>query len=617
MNEWILSGFCFSSLMFGISALLLFAKYKYSWKSDFVSLIVWLMSYSAAFMITKMITDVSLVALITPILLHLLLVGGLIKLKKIASLFGVFFLVSLFTPFLYGFIWFCQLIYKASYYLEGWPLIALWFVGIILGGLMITNTVMWSLIVLNRFSELYYHFPRRKKGWEIADQAQETPFVSIHIPCYAEPPEIVIETLRSLSHLEYSNYEVIVLDNNTKDLSLWKPIEEYCTKLGKHFRFFHIEQLKGAKAGALNEALRLTNPQAEIISVIDADFVTKPDFLKRLVGFFSDPKVGFVQTCQDYRDWRSSRFLSSCYFEYETHFKLEMPGQNEADVNYTIGTMCLIRKKALEDAGGWAEWCLTEDSEIAVRIHDLGYSGYYLKDSFGFGLIPETFEAYKQQRFRWTAGPSQQIQNHWRLYLPWSSSGLTFSQKVGEIFHSLATFFNESQNLLLNIPFLIICLWLVFTKQYSLVLPPIFLLFIVIAICRNMLCNWIKIRLLGGTFGDSFFSSLAARSLVYTRNAAFCKAWFSHRLAWKRTIKFNSMKPSIKRAFLSSKTELAWSFIYLIVIIGISPFANFKHPDIIFLIWLGLLNQMISLLCAPVMALLAEKDIYLRISKKI
>lgn len=181
-------------------------------------------------------------------------------------------------------------------------------------------------------------------------------------------------------------------------------------------------------------------------------------------------------------------------------------------------------------------------------------------------------------------------------------------QKVGEIFHSLAIFFNESLNLFLNIPLLIIGLWFVITKQESFIVPPIIVLFVVIAIVRNILCNWIKIKLLGGNWLDNIFASIAARSLVYTKNSAFVKAWTSKNLTWKRTEKFE-VKHQARRIFTSARTEITAAFIYLSIAIIIAPFASFRHPDIIFLIWLGIVNQCITYMCAPLMAYLSERDL--------
>lgn len=103
-------------------------------------------------------------------------------------------------------------------------------------------------------------------------------------------------------------------------------------------------------------------------------------------------------------------------------------------VGMTIQSFC---KEALQKAGGWAEWSLTEDSEVAVRIHAAGYTGHTFADTAGRGLIPETMDGLKRQQFRWTLGPVQQFMKHWRLYFGLDPRGrLNLPQKVVEIQHS-------------------------------------------------------------------------------------------------------------------------------------------------------------------------------------
>ncbi len=82
--------------------------------------------------------------------------------------------------------------------------------------------------------------------------------------------------------------------------------------------------------------------------------------------------MGFVQTPHAYRDWHHSRYQRMCAWEYAFFFRTTMRSLNERGAALTVGTMCVIRRRALEDAGGCAEWCLTEDSELASRIHALG-----------------------------------------------------------------------------------------------------------------------------------------------------------------------------------------------------------------------------------------------------
>ena len=81
------------------------------------------------------------------------------------------------------------------------------------------------------------------------------PKVSLHVAICNEPPAMVIQTLDSLAALDYPNFEVIVIDNNTKDPAVWRPVQDYCVGLGERFKFFHFDVMKGFKAGALNYVL--------------------------------------------------------------------------------------------------------------------------------------------------------------------------------------------------------------------------------------------------------------------------------------------------------------------------------------------------------------------------
>ena len=90
----------------------------------------------------------------------------------------------------------------------------------------------------------------------------ELPMISLHVPAHNEPPDMVIETLRSLLRLDYPRYEVILIDDNTDDESLWRPVEAWCGRHG--VKFAHLDNWPGYKSGALNYALRkLTSPDAE------------------------------------------------------------------------------------------------------------------------------------------------------------------------------------------------------------------------------------------------------------------------------------------------------------------------------------------------------------------
>jgi cellulose synthase/poly-beta-1,6-N-acetylglucosamine synthase-like glycosyltransferase len=245
------------------------------------------------------------------------------------------------------------------------------------------------------------------------------PRVSLHVPAYNEPPEMVLETLDALSRLDYPDYEVIVIDDNTTEERLWRPVEDHCRKLG--FRFYHLENWPGFKSGALNFALARTDADAEIVGVVDSDYVVEPDYLRRCVGFFRSPSVAFVQTPQDYREVATDdRYAVACYDAYLYFFRISMTGRNEHNGIIFAGTMGLIRRDILDRLGGWDEWCITEDAEISLRILDLGYEGIYVERSFGHGLMPLNFEGLKKQRFRWAFGGMQILRRHWKALLPWA-----------------------------------------------------------------------------------------------------------------------------------------------------------------------------------------------------
>ena len=175
--------------------------------------------------------------------------------------------------------------------------------GTVGGAMVVMPAVLFTAVVLlTETAEWALSLWRvRRKSLPTVDFGG-TPRVSIHVPIHNEPPQMVIGTLDALARLDYPDFEVIVLDNNTASESDWRPVEAHCEALGPRFRFFHFDGMKGFKAGALNKALELTDPAAAFIGVIDSDYQVSPDWLKTVVPAFGDPQVALVQAPQDYRD---------------------------------------------------------------------------------------------------------------------------------------------------------------------------------------------------------------------------------------------------------------------------------------------------------------------------
>jgi hypothetical protein len=135
------------------------------------------------------------------------------------------------------------------------------------------------------------------------------PLVCLQVPTYNEPPELVIETIRSLVALDYPALAVQVIDNNTTDPELWRPVEAECSRLveaGHRVSFVHLPEWPGYKAGALNWGLAHLDADVGLIGIVDADYIVDPAWLRSTVPHFTDTAVAFVQTPQDYRAWESS-----------------------------------------------------------------------------------------------------------------------------------------------------------------------------------------------------------------------------------------------------------------------------------------------------------------------
>jgi exo-beta-1,3-glucanase (GH17 family)/cellulose synthase/poly-beta-1,6-N-acetylglucosamine synthase-like glycosyltransferase len=260
------------------------------------------------------------------------------------------------------------------------------------------------------------------------------PRVSVHVPAYNEPPDMLIQTIDALAALDYPNFEVLIIDNNTRDEAVWRPVEAHCATLPPHIRFFHVAPLSGFKAGALNFALRHTAADAEIIACIDADYIVEPNWLRDLVPPFQDPHMAIVQAPQDYRDGHENAFKAMCFAEYRGFFHIGMITRNERNAIIQHGTMTMVRRSTLENLGGWMEWCITEDAELGLRVFEAGLEATYVPDSYGKGVMPDTFVDFKKQRFRWAYGAMQIMRHH--LKSIWNPFATTLSP--GQQYHFVA-----------------------------------------------------------------------------------------------------------------------------------------------------------------------------------
>jgi exo-beta-1,3-glucanase (GH17 family)/cellulose synthase/poly-beta-1,6-N-acetylglucosamine synthase-like glycosyltransferase len=284
-------------------------------------------------------------------------------------------------------------------------------------GLMATMLMSHLL----EFAEMFWHRRqlRRRESVKPWPLEREQPFVSIHLACCNEPPSMVIATIDSLLALHWSAYEIIVVDNNTHDDALWRPVQAHVSNwqaknpsVAARLRFVHLPHWPGYKAGALNVALEHTDATAQWVAVVDADYIVERDWLLQLAGWFDADDVGAVQSPQAHRDWQRDALARMMNWEYDGFFRIGMHHRHERNAVVQHGTMTIVRAQALRRLGGWDVDSVCEDTELGVRLLRERLRVVYVDRVFGTGLVPDDFAAYARQRKRWARGAMQIMKRH-------------------------------------------------------------------------------------------------------------------------------------------------------------------------------------------------------------
>ena len=410
------------------------------------------------------------------------------------------------------------------------------------------------LIAMARIEEIaaiaFGHSPHRliRKGAPLVPATMGEnltfPKVSIHVPAYFEPPEMLKQTLDAVSRLDYPNFECVVIINNTPDPAFWQPIQDHCRALGERFKFINAEKVKGFKAGALRIAMDRTDADAEIIGVIDADYVVDPDWLKDLVPLFADPHVGLVQAPQDHRDQDRSLMHYMMNGEYAGFFDIGMIQRNEENAIIVHGTMCLIRRAAMDMAGGWGGDTICEDTDLGLAIQEHGWLTHYTNHRYGRGLLPDTYEAFKKQRHRWAYGGFQIVKKHWRRFLP-GASRLTRDQKREFLLGWLNWLGAESLGVLVAILNLI---WVPVVAFSGIAIPDKILTLPIIAAFLVSLGHFVTMYRLRVPvrLGQMLGAMVAAMSVQWTVSRAVANGLITEHLPFARTSKGGLSRMSIE-----------------------------------------------------------------------
>jgi len=479
---------------------------------------------------------------------------------------------------------------------------------VIVGALLILGMIGVIAVLLteaHEWAEALWTRERRRPFRPLAVEDAELPFVSVHVPAYNEPPDMLGATLQALAAIDYPRYEVVVVDNNTKDPAVWQPVEALCRELGPRFRFFHVDPLAGFKAGALNFALDHTAPEAEIVAIIDSDYVVHPRWLRDLAPQFREPEVAIVQAPQDYRDSGENLFKAMCYAEYRGFFYVGMITRNERNAIIQHGTMTMVRRRDLEAVGRWGDWCITEDAELGLRIFEHGRQALYIPRSYGRGLMPDRFIDYKKQRYRWAYGAVQILRRHAGCLLGRGRGAARLT--LGQRYHFVAgwlPWLADGVNLLFNLAAIGWSLAMIAAPKHVDPPLPIFaILPLALFVFKAGKLIYLYRTRVGASLGQTLAAAVSGLSLAHTIARAVLSGLVTSNQPFFRTPKME--RAGRLRASLSAaREEILFLTALWLAAAGILMGPGTDSPDM--MLWVVmLLNQSLPYTTSLMMAVVA------------
>lgn len=255
--------------------------------------------------------------------------------------------------------------------------------------------------------------------------------VDVFIPTYNEDVEMVRRTALAARAMEYP-HETWILDDGNRE-----AMREMASLLG--VRYLARENNEHAKAGNLNHALPYST--ADLIATFDADHAPRQDFLMKTLGYFSEPKVAFVQTPQDFYNLDSFQNRTNvasrvAWSEQSLFFRVIQRGKDYWNAAFYCGSCAVIRRQHLDVIGGFATGTVTEDIHTSLMLHKKGFHSVYHDESLAYGVAPANIEPFLKQRVRWGVG----AMNVWRKEGILFTRGLTFPQRINYLATVLAYF---------------------------------------------------------------------------------------------------------------------------------------------------------------------------------
>ncbi|KLU02992.1 Cellulose synthase catalytic subunit [Rhodopirellula islandica] len=261
--------------------------------------------------------------------------------------------------------------------------------------------------------------------WEIVEPEPVAPLknrtVDVYIPTYNEDPSLLRGTISAALALHYE-HETYVLDDGNRP-----AVAELCDELGA--TYINRDTNLHAKAGNLNHAMGIT--AGEFVVIFDADHISRQDFITRLLGYFEDDRLGFVQTPHSFYNFDNFHgtldYGRQTYWEEgEIFYNVIQPGKNYWNGVSFCGSAAMFRRTALEDVGCVATETITEDMHTGLRLHAKGWNSLFVNERLVSGQAATDVTTFNTQRLRWGEG-NLGIFAHDN---PFTMPGLTFAQRL-------------------------------------------------------------------------------------------------------------------------------------------------------------------------------------------
>ncbi len=274
-------------------------------------------------------------------------------------------------------------------------------------------------------------------------QASDLPTVDILVPSYNEPSDMLSVTLSAAKHIYYprDKLRVVLCDDGGTDQrcnhddpeiaraarARRSELQALCRELG----VVYSTRARNEHAKAGNMSAALARLDGDLVVVFDADHVPSRDFLARTVGYFvENPRLFLVQTPHFFINSdpveRNLGLAPTCPAENEMFYSDIHRGLDRWRGAFFCGSAAILRRRALDEAGGFSGETITEDAETALDIHANGWESLYVNRAMIAGLQPETFSSFIQQRGRWATGMIQMLLLKNPLFRP----GLGFAQRL-------------------------------------------------------------------------------------------------------------------------------------------------------------------------------------------